>query len=325
MKNIKNILPVVLICGIAVMAVISTGMGSIQVPIGQILNPAGAPDYIKTIIFDIRLPRILMALLIGMMLASSGVVVQTVFQNPLADPYIIGIAASATFGAVVAFIFNMPDVMYGITAFICCLVSTFIIFNLSNRGGKVSVTTLLIIGIAVSSFIGAMTSFAMYLIGEDSFKITMWLMGYLGNATWKKVGILILPLITSLVFFYMNRSELDALLSGDEEAHSLGIDVHRLKVRVLSVASLVVAFSVAFSGMIGFVGLIIPHSIRMITGPSNSRLLPNAALAGGFFLLICDTMGRMVLAPVEVPIGVVTAFFGAPFFLYLAFKNGRSM
>ncbi len=323
MNNIKKLLPLILLCGIVVMVVISTGMGSIQVPVGQIINPSTAPDYVRTIIFDIRLPRILMALLIGMMLASSGVVVQTVFQNPLADPYIIGIAASATFGAVLAFIFKMPDIMYGISAFISCLASTFIIFNLSNRGGKVNVTTLLIIGIAVSSFIGAMTSFAMYLIGEDSFKITMWLMGYLGNATWKKVGILLLPLILSLVFFFMNRSQLDALLSGDEEAHSLGIDVHKLKVRVLSVASLVVAFSVAFSGMIGFVGLIIPHSIRMITGPSNSKLLPNAALAGGFFLLICDTIGRMVLAPVEVPIGVVTAFFGAPFFLYLAFKSGR--
>ncbi len=323
MNNIKKLLPLILLCGIVVMAIVSTGMGSIQVPVGQIINPSTAPDYVKTIIFDIRLPRILMALLIGMMLASSGVVVQTVFQNPLADPYIIGIAASATLGAVMAFIFKMPDIMYGISAFVSCLASTFIIFNLSNRGGKVNVTTLLIIGIAVSSFIGAMTSFAMYLIGEDSFKITMWLMGYLGNATWKKVGILLLPLILSLVFFFMNRSQLDALLSGDEEAHSLGIDVHKLKVRVLSVASLVVAFSVAFSGMIGFVGLIIPHSIRMITGPSNSKLLPNAALAGGFFLLICDTIGRMVLAPVEVPIGVVTAFFGAPFFLYLAFKSGR--
>lgn len=323
MNNIKKLLPLILLCGIVVMAIVSTGMGSIQVPVGQIINPSTAPDYVRTIIFDIRLPRILMALLIGMMLASSGVVVQTVFQNPLADPYIIGIAASATFGAVLAFIFKMPDIMYGISAFVSCLASTFIIFNLSNRGGKVNVTTLLIIGIAVSSFIGAMTSFAMYLIGEDSFKITMWLMGYLGNATWKKVGILLLPLILSLLFFFMNRSQLDALLSGDEEAHSLGIDVHKLKVRVLSVASLVVAFSVAFSGMIGFVGLIIPHSIRMITGPSNSKLLPNAALAGGFFLLICDTIGRMVLAPVEVPIGVVTAFFGAPFFLYLAFKSGR--
>ena len=170
-------------------------------------------------------------------------------------------------------------------------------------------------------FIGAFTSFAMYLIGEESFKITMWLMGYLGGATWKKVGILIVPLVFSMIFFFVQRTQLDALLSGDEEAHSLGVDVQGLKVKVLTVSALVVAFSVAFSGMIGFVGLIIPHSIRMIVGPSNSKLLPNAALAGALFLLICDTVGRLILGPVEVPIGVVTAFFGAPFFLYLAFKS----
>ncbi|MGL4788241.1 MAG: FecCD family ABC transporter permease, partial [Cetobacterium sp.] len=117
------------------------------------------------------------------------------------------------------------------------------------------------------------------------------------------------------------RNQLDALLSGDEEANSLGVDVHTLKAKVLTVSALVVAFSVAFSGMIGFVGLIIPHSIRMLVGPSNSKLIPNSALAGGFFLLICDTIGRLLLAPVEIPIGVVTAFFGAPFFLYLAFKS----
>lgn len=163
----------------------------------------------------------------------------------------------------------------------------------------------------------------MYLIGEDSFKITMWMMGYLGNATWKRVIFILIPLLFSLVYFYSKRHELDALLSGDEEAHSLGVDVNRLKVRTLTISALIVAFSVAFSGMIGFVGLIVPHTIRMIVGPSNSKMLPSTILAGGFFLLICDTFGRVVLAPVEVPIGVITAFFGAPFFLYLALKNKR--
>ncbi|MBC2854888.1 iron ABC transporter permease [Cetobacterium sp. 2A] len=317
----KKYLPLILILGIIMTGIFSVGMGSVPIPLEQLFSMTDAPDYIKTIIYDIRLPRIFMAILIGMMLSSSGVVVQAVFQNPLADPYIIGIAASATFGAVVAYVLQLPDIMYGVLAFISCLISTFIIFKLSNKGGKVDITTLLIVGIAVSSFIGAFTSFAMYLIGEESFKITMWLMGYLGGATWIKVGILIVPLILSLVFFFLQRTQLDALLSGDEEAHSLGVDVQSLKKKVLVVSSFVVAFSVAFSGMIGFVGLIIPHSIRMITGPSNSKLLPNSALAGGFFLLICDTIGRLVLAPVEIPIGVVTAFFGAPFFLYLAFKG----
>lgn len=316
----KKYVPLMLILGIILTGTLSIGLGSVSVSLEQLFSISTAPDYIKTIIYDIRLPRIVMALLIGMMLSSSGVVVQAVFQNPLADPYIIGIAASATFGAVIAYVFQLPDIFYGVLAFLSCLISTFIIFKLSNRSGKVEITTLLIVGIAVSAFIGAFTSFAMYLIGEESFKITMWLMGYLGGATWTKVSLLVLPLIFSLIFFYLQRNQLDALLSGDEEANSLGVDVHTLKAKILTVSALVVAFSVAFSGMIGFVGLIVPHSIRMLVGPSNSRLIPNAALAGGFFLLICDTIGRLFLAPVEIPIGVVTAFFGAPFFLHLAFK-----
>ena len=269
----KKHISLILILGIILTGTLSIGLGSVSVPLEQLFSISTAPDYIKTIIYDIRLPRIVMALLIGMMLSSSGVVVQAVFQNPLADPYIIGIAASATFGAVIAYVFQLPDIFYGVLAFLSCLISTFVIFKLSNRSGKVDITTLLIVGIAVSAFIGAFTSFAMYLIGEESFKITMWLMGYLGGATWTKVLLLIVPLIFSLIFFYLQRNQLDALLSGDEEANSLGVDVHTLKAKVLTVSALVVAFSVAFSGMIGFVGLIIPHSIRMLVGPSNSRLI----------------------------------------------------
>jgi iron complex transport system permease protein len=279
----------------------------------------------QIIVYDLRLPRVVMAILVGMMLSSSGVVVQTVFQNPLADPYIIGIAASATFGSVIAYIFNMPDFMYGVLAFIMSLISTFLVFKMAKKGSSVNVTTLLIIGIAVSSFLGSFTSFSMYLIGEDSFKITMWMMGYLGNATWERILLICPPLIFSLWYFYMNRNNLDALLSGDEEAYSLGVDVNKLKIKMLSVSALIVAFSVAFSGMIGFVGLIIPHIIRMIVGPSNSKLIPSAALAGAIFLLACDTFGRTILSPVEIPIGVVTSFFGAPFFLYLALKNKRGV
>ena len=319
----EKVLPLLLIIGTLAAGILSIPLGSVPIPLEYIFNPEKAPEYIKIIIFNLRLPRIVMSILVGMMLSSSGVVVQTVFQNPLADPYIIGIAASATFGAVIAFVFNMPDYMYGVIAFFTCLSSTLLIFKMAKKGNKVNVATLLIVGIAVSSFLGAFTSFAMYLIGEDSFKITMWMMGYLGNATWNRVIFLARPLVFSVSYFYLKRNQLDALLSGDEEAHSLGIDVNKLKVRTLTVAALVVAFSVAFSGMIGFVGLIVNHTMRMILGPSNSKLLPRTKLAGGFFLLICDTFGRLVLAPTEVPIGVITAFFGAPFFLYLALRNKR--
>ncbi|EOG7057860.1 FecCD family ABC transporter permease [Campylobacter fetus] len=265
-----------------------------------------------------------MAILIGALLASSGVVVQTIFLNPLADPYIIGIASSATFGAVVAYIFGLEDIYYGIFAFIASCILSIVIFKLSKNGR--SVATLLIIGIAFSSMLGAFTSLTTYLIGEDSFKIIAWMMGYLGGASWFKVGLLTLPLILSLIYFYKKRNELNLLLSGDEEAKSLGADVDITKKRLLIVASLSVAFSVAFTGMIGFVGLIIPHILRMILGTSNNAvLIPISTLAGALFLLFCDLVAKNVLNPTEIPIGVVTAFFGAPFFLFLAIKYSKGV
>ena len=286
---------------------------------------ANTPDYIRTIIMDIRLPRIIMALLVGMMLASTGTVVQTVYQNPLADPYIIGISASATFGAVLAFILKVPDLMYGVFAFVSCVITSFLIFRLSNAGKKLNTATLLIVGIAVSSFLGAFTSFAMYMIGEDSFKIIMWTMGYLGGATWSKILFMIIPLVFSITVFLYFRNDLDLLMSGEEEAHSMGVNVSRLKKSMLVITALVVAFSVAFSGMIGFVGLIVPHTVRLLFGCSNKKLIPLSTITGGLFLLACDTISRLILAPMEIPIGIITSFFGAPFFLYLAFNKKGGM
>lgn len=317
----KKLLPLLLILGIIFLGVFSITVGSVKISFEDLYYINKAPEYIKIIVYELRFPRIIMAILVGMMLSSSGIVVQTVFKNSLADPYIIGISASATFGAVIAYILNLPEIMYGIFAFLMSLISTFIIFRLSRKGSLVNVTRLLVIGIAFSSFLSSFTSFAMYLIGEDSFKISMWIMGYLGNSTWKKIFLVLPPFIFSLGYFFLNRNNLDALLSGDEEAFSLGIEVNKFKIKMLSISALIVAFSVAFSGMIGFVGLIIPHILRLIVGSSNSKLIISGSLAGALFLLACDTFGRTILSPIEIPIGVVTSFFGAPFFLYLSFKN----
>ena len=302
---------------------LSLSVGSVFIPIKSLLFLSPMDEYTKTILFDLRLPRILMAFLVGMLLASSGNVVQIIFQNPLADPYIIGIASSATFGAVIAYLLKLPEFFYGIVAFICCMVSTLLIFKISKRGNKIEVNTLLIVGITLSSFLAGFTSFAIYMIGEDSFKITMWLMGYLGNASWNQIVFLIIPLIFSSVYFYAKRNELDILMLGDEQAHSLGIDIAKLKFHLLIVSSFVVAYSVAFTGMIGFVGLIVPHIMRNIIGPLNKRLIPFVLIYGGIFLLTCDTLGRIILASVEIPIGVIASILGAPFFLYLALKRSR--
>lgn len=310
-----------------ILCLISLSIGGADITHKDIMNlilGEEIDDIKRTILLELRLPRLVMALLIGMLLASSGVVVQSVFLNPLADPYIIGIAASATFGAVIAYLLKLPDIYYGMFAFFSSSILSIVIFKLSKKGK--SIATLLIIGIAFSSFLGAFTSFATYLIGEDSFKIVAWMMGYIGGATWQKILYLTIPLGFSMVYFYMKRFELNVILSGDEEAQSLGVDVERAKKNLLIVSSLVVGFSVAFTGMIGFVGLIIPHTLRMILRTSsNVILIPVSTFAGGFFLLACDTIGKSILNPVEIPIGVVTAFFGAPFFLFLAIKSGRGI
>lgn len=278
----------------------------------------GDDELLSTIIFDLRMPRIVMAILIGMLLASSGSITQMVFSNPIADPYIIGIASAATFGAVLAYVLKVPDVYFGLFGFVFCCFFALIIFKLSKRSG---IATLLIIGIAISSFLGAFTSFFIYYIGEDSFKVMAWLMGYLGLASWNKVLILLVPLLFCLGFFYAHKNELNIILSGDDEAKNLGVDAAKLKRNLLIVSSLAVSFGVAFSGLIGFVGLIVPHIIRMmIKNYDNSLVLPLCTLLGGIFLLFCDTLARVMLSPVEIPIGIITALFGAPVFLFLALK-----
>ncbi len=278
-------------------------------------------ETLSLIVFELRLPRILMAILIGMLLASSGSVTQTVFANPIADPYIIGIASAATFGAVLAYMLKVPDYYFGVFGFVCCCVFSLMIFKISRRA---SIATLLIIGIAVSSFLGAITSLCIYIIGEDSFRIVTWLMGYLGLASWHKVLILSVPLVLCVLYFYFHKNELNIILSGDEEARNLGVDAEKLKINLLVVSSFAVAFAVAFSGLIGFVGLVIPHIIRlMLKNYNNALVLPLCTLLGGVFLLFCDTLARTIIAPVELPIGILTAFFGAPVFLYLALKVRR--
>lgn len=295
-------------------------LGSVNIPIGDLLSGELTQGQ-ATILFQMRLPRLVMAIIIGMLLATSGAVVQSVFANPIADPFVIGIASAATFGAVVAYLLKLPDFYYGIFGFIASAILSIAIFRFSRKSRGIA--TLLIIGIAISSFLGAFTSFATYLIGEDSFKIVAWMMGYIGSASWSKILILLPPLALAMVYFYYKRHELNLILSGDEEAKSLGVNVEKTKINLLVVSSLIIGFSVAFTGMIGFVSLIIPHTLRMLLRTSNNAiLLPACAIMGAVFMLFCDTLAKNLLSPVEIPIGVITAFFGAPFFIYLAFRGG---
>ena len=312
-----------LIVAFILLALVAVSSGGASISLGDVVKffTFGELDETKELILtQMRLPRLVLGILIGALLATSGVVVQSVFLNPLADPYIIGIASAATFGAVIAYLLGLSDVFYGIFAFLSASALSIVIFKLAAHTRSIS--TLLIVGIAVSSFLGAFTSFAVYLIGEDSFRITAWMMGYLGGANWQKIALLLPPLLFCMAYFYAKRHELNIILNGDEEAKSLGLNVEKSKKSLLIVSSLIIGFSVAFTGMIGFVGLIIPHTLRMaLRTSSNAVLIPTSALAGGVFLVFCDVIAKNALSPVEIPIGVVTSFFGAPFFLYLAFRK----
>jgi iron complex transport system permease protein len=276
----------------------------------------------REILLDIRLPRIVMAFITGMMLAAGGAVSQAVFGNPLADPYIIGISSGAVAGVSLAFALKFPEYLYGLFAFAGSAGAAFLIFRLSgNRDGRVRTGTILIVGVALSAVLGAASSLIMYLAGQDAYRIMIWTMGWLGAASWSKIAVVMVPGFLALAYFMFHRFELDALLSGDVEAHSLGVAVGKLKRNLLLAVSLSAAFSVALTGMIGFVGLIVPHATRLCAGNSHSRLIPLASCAGGAFLLMADTIARTIIAPVEIPPGIITAVFGAPFFMVLALRS----
>lgn len=293
-----------------------------RIPLIGSFITADWPSTWETIILQMRLPRVTLGFLVGASLSVAGASFQGLLRNPLADPYTIGVSSGAALGATIALFFQTA---LGVTfqpgipffAFLGALIALFFIYNLARVGRVVPVTTLLLAGVVVSSFLSAVISLLMLLAGEHIRGIFFWLVGGLSLRTWSHV-LLVLPyvIIGSAVIFFWSR-DLNVILLGEESAANLGIDVERVKKIVLVAASLITGAVVSVSGMIGFVGLIIPHGVRMIVGPDHRVLIPTSALAGGIYLIWIDSLARVVMAPVEVPVGIITAFLGAPFFIYL--------
>ena len=276
----------------------------------------------STIVLQIRMPRILLAALVGLSLAIAGTVMQGFFRNPMADPSIIGVSSGAAVGAVAAITlpFALPlGLELQSAAFVGGVVTAFVVYYIATEGGRTPVATLLLAGIAVQTFLGAVISFMLLRSGSSLEEAVYWLMGHLHYASWSRVGTLALilpPLLFGLIAY---SRDLNILLLGEEEAHNLGISVQRTKQLLLALSSIVTAMAVAVSGVIGFVGLIVPHMMRLLVGPDHRILLPTSALAGAIFLVAADTLARS--GPGEVPVGIVTAAVGAPFFLYLLRKR----
>jgi iron complex transport system permease protein len=306
----------------------SAGVGAVSIPPATVtravvaeLLPAVVPavsEAHRVIVVDVRLPRILLAALVGFALATAGVVMQGFFRNPMADPSIIGISSGAAVGAVATIVFPLA-LPFGLelqgAAFVSSVLTGFGVYLLATRDGHTPTATLLLAGVAVQTFLGAVISFMMLQSGWSLRRVVYWLMGHLSGTTWGEVGVVaaVLPPLFLVLLGYAN--DMNVLLLGEADAHSLGIEVERTKRVLLAVSSVVTAAAVAVSGVIGFVGLVVPHAMRLLVGPDHRVLLPTSALAGASFLVATDTLARS--SATEIPVGIVTAAIGAPFFLYL--------
>ncbi len=274
------------------------------------------------IVWQIRMPRILLGALVGCARAIAGTVMQGFFRNPMADPSIIGVSSGAAVGAVA--VLTLPIALpwsfeLQTAAFVGGIVAAFLVYAIATEDGRTPVATLLLAGVAIQTFLGAVISFLLLRSGHNLEEAVYWLMGHLHYATWGRVRMLafVLPIFVAILLAYGH--ELNVLLLGEEEAHNLGIEVVRTKRILLGVSSIVTAAAVAVSGVIGFVGLIVPHMMRLVVGPDHRILLPTSALVGASFLVAADTVARS--GPAEIPVGIVTAAIGAPFFLYLLRKR----
>lgn len=279
-------------------------------------------DAYMTIIWNIRLPRVLLGVLVGAGLSIAGASFQGMFQNPMADPYIIGISSGAALGASLAIILKTNISLFNITsisifAFLGALFAVILVYSIARVGNKIPVTNLLLSGVGIGQFFTAIMSFLMVIHERDMAKIVYWTLGNLSGKGWDPIIKISLPAIISMIAIGFFARDLNIMLTGEDAAQSLGVDVEKTKIYLIVICSLLTSIIVSVSGIIGFVGLIIPHMVRIILGPDHRVLLPASALLGGIFMIFADTIARTIISPVQIPVGIITALFGGPFFIYL--------
>lgn len=328
-----------LICSLllAVAVVAATSAGAVSIPwlstakivFAQMsgIQLGGWDAAHETIILQIRLPRVLVAALVGGALSVCGAVMQALFRNPMADPGIIGVSSGGSLGAVTAIYLGLAHLHYLLVpaaAFCGAVLATFFVYLLATSRGQTQMATLLLAGIAVSSFLSATTSLILSFSQENVMReILFWMMGGLSARGWPHVTMIVLPVLVGMTILFCHTRYLNILLLGDEAAQSLGVAAQRTRMVLLAVASLVTGAAVSVSGVIAFVGLVTPHIIRILVGPDHRLLLPASAFGGAIFLIAADLFARLVIRPVELQVGIVTAFVGAPFFLYLLRKQKK--
>lgn len=284
-------------------------------------------EFIDTIVWQLRLHRVLMAIFAGMGLAVAGTAMQGILRNPLASPFTLGIASAATFGASLAIILGAGFVggQYLIVgnAFVFTMLASMIVYGLAKYRG-ITPETMILAGIAIMYLFSAMTSFLQYVgESEEVHEVVFWMMGSLGRSSWDKVGIIALVTCVCTLILMRLSWDINALGTGDETAKSLGVNVEVVRVTCMVLASLITASIICFTGTIGFIGLVAPHITRMIVGGDHRFLIPASGLVGAILLLGADTVARTIIAPVILPVGIMTAFLGVPFFVYLFMKRRK--
>lgn len=281
----------------------------------------------SNILYNIRFPRVLLTVLVSVALSTSGAVIQGVYQNPMADTGVLGISSGASFGAILAIATGLSArslLAMPLMAAAGAMATAFGVFAFSTRRGKVPVLTLVLAGMAVSTFLRAMVSLVLSYMEEGQMKEYLyWSMGSLSSTRWEHVRLVAIPVLLGAGYLVWHAKELNILMMGEEEAQSVGLDPYRARKKFLLVTSLITAMAVCVSGGIQFVGLVIPHIMRLLLGADNRYLLPASALGGAVFLLLCDLLARTLISPAEIAVGILTAVIGAPYFLYLIYRNRR--
>jgi len=309
----------------SIVTVIKALMRSIPL-VGEAAGIVGPDEKEFMIITEIRLPRVLAGALVGSGLALAGVVFQGVFRNPMADPYIIGVSSGAALGAALAIVMGIGYSLVGINtvsilAFLAATLTVLVVYNLARVGPQASVVTLLLSGVAVSIFLSAIVSLIELFSGWELHRLVYWMMGGFSYIEWDEV-LGVFPLISiGAALTYLFSRELNIMTMGDEEAQHLGVNVENSRKILLALASLMTAAAVSIGGLIGFVGLVIPHLTRMFVGPDHRILMPSAFLMGAIFLVLCDAIARSITVSAEIPVGIITSLSGGPFFIYMLRKS----
>ena len=338
-----KLIVLLLVLALIVTVIVSLNVGYAQIPFPDILGILGKqiglidPSLIspqnEAIIVQIRLPRILAGVVVGAALAAAGVLYQGVFKNPMADSYVLGVSAGAAVGASISILSGIGFVFLGlrlvqVAAFIGAISAMFLVYNISRVGSRVPVATLLLCGIAVNFFLFAVVGLLEVIAGDELHAIVFWLVGGFSNVLWRDIWAVLPFMIIGIAAAFFFVRDLNLLAMGEETAHHLGVNVERSKQVLLVVASLLTAAAVSICGLIGFVGLMIPHLTRVMIGPDHRILLPTSTIIGAIFLVICDDLARVVATPfastLELPVGIITMLFGAPFFIFLFKKKKQS-